>query len=69
MKKFYLEVITGAGAYGVTYGIAKYQIEADRFEYSNSGNYVFYSKDAGQEIVVAAFPIQRTIIAKIEMKN
>lgn len=59
MKKYYLEVI-GAGVY-------KYEVFATKFKTqtsssSSSGYYAFY--DDG--ILVACYPIERTIIVKID---
>jgi hypothetical protein len=61
MKRYHLEVITG-GDFGVDY-----EVEADAYDYSGSGCYVFYIRnDKGHLKTVASYPINRTIITKIE---
>lgn len=61
MKRYYLDVIVG-GRQATT----KYYINADGFDYSN-GCYIF-KKDNGtySPIIVASFPINRTIIKEIQ---
>lgn len=61
MKRYHLEVITG-NSFGVDY-----EVEADTYDYSGSGCYVFYIRDDKRNLeVVASYPINRTIITKIE---
>ena len=61
MKRYHLEVITGSD-FGVDY-----EVEADTYDYSGSGCYVFYIRDDKRNLeVVASYPINRTIITKIE---
>jgi len=61
MKRYHLEVITG-GDFGVDY-----EVEADGFDYNN-GCYVFKieQKSTYMKTIVASYPINRTIITKIE---
>lgn len=62
MKKYYLKVFTNAQTTPWTY-----EVLADAFEWSNSGCYIFYTKDTkGNHMVSATYPIHRTIIEKIE---
>jgi hypothetical protein len=62
MKRYYLDVITGSD-FGVDY-----EVEADTYFYSESGCYTFYIMDGhyNPTIVVASYPISRTIIKRIE---
>jgi len=61
MKRYHLEVITGN-----TFAV-DYEVEADTYDYSGSGCYVFYIRDDKRNLeVVASYPINRTIITKIE---
>lgn len=67
MKTYHIEVISG----GV---IIPYTIEARSFDYSGSGTYYFYNykltKDYYREReILAHFPIDKTIIKKIEIKK
>ena len=64
MKKYYLEVIMN-----VSQKLKEYEVIADYFEWSNSGCYVFYTKDKGKSTIVSSYPISRTIINKIEDVN
>jgi hypothetical protein len=61
MKRYHLEVITGSD-FGVDY-----EVEADGFDYDN-GCYVFKieQKRTYMKTIVASFPINRTIIKRIE---
>lgn len=65
MKRYYLDVITGT-IQGGSGGIVEYEIDADGFDYNN-GCYIF-KKDNGtySPIIVASYPINRTIIKRIE---
>jgi hypothetical protein len=65
MKRFSIEVVSG----GV---VLPYTIEARGFEYSDCGTYYFYIYKIGkdgykQREVLAHFPINKTIIKKIEV--
>ena len=61
MKRYHLEVITGSD-FGVDY-----EVEADTYDYSGSGCYTFYIRPNINSLeVVAAYPINRTIIKRIE---
>jgi hypothetical protein len=62
MKRYYLDVITG-NDFGIDY-----EVEADTYSYSESGCYTFYIMDGRKNptIVVASYPISRTIIKRIE---
>ena len=61
MKRYYLEVITG-GDFGVDY-----EVEADASADTESGCYVFYIRDdKGHLETIASYPINRTIIKRIE---
>ena len=64
MKKYYLEVIMN-----VSQKLKEYEVIADYFEWSNSGCYVFYTKDKGKNTIVSTYPVSRTIINKIEDVN
>jgi hypothetical protein len=61
MKRYHLEVIMG-GDFGVDY-----EVEADVFDYNN-GCYVFKieQKSTYMKTIVASYPINRTIIKRIE---
>jgi hypothetical protein len=61
MKRYHLEVITGSD-FGVDY-----EVEADTYDYSGSGCYTFYVRPNINSLeVVASYPINRTIIKRIE---
>lgn len=65
MKRYHIEVISG----GV---IIPYTIEARSFDYSGSGTYYFYNYKFTKEYwkereILAHFPIDKTIIKKIEL--
>jgi hypothetical protein len=61
MKRYHLEVITGSD-FGVDY-----EVEAETYECSASGCYIFYIRDDKRNLKsVAAYPINRTIIKRIE---
>jgi hypothetical protein len=60
MNRYHLQVITGYGNVGNA-GLTSFTVEADYF-ISNSACYNFHSKD----VLVASYPINRTIIQKIE---
>jgi hypothetical protein len=61
MKRYHLEVITGSD-FGVDY-----EVEAETYECNASGCYIFYIRDDKRHLKsVAAYPINRTIITKIE---
>jgi hypothetical protein len=61
MKRYHLEVITGSD-FGVDY-----EVEADTYDYSGSGCYTFYIRPKINSLeVVASYPINRTIIKRIE---
>ena len=62
MKKYYLEVVEGGFIRG-------YEVIADYFDWSNSGCYIFYTKDKGKSTIVSTYPISRTIIKQIEDVN
>jgi hypothetical protein len=61
MKRYHIEVITGGGF------CVHYEVEADGFDYNN-GCYVFKieQKRTYMKTIVASFPINRTIIKRIE---
>jgi hypothetical protein len=61
MNKYYLDVITGGDSKG---GIVNYIVEADGFIVDSS--YIFYTGERRSPILVARFPIERTIIGNIE---
>jgi hypothetical protein len=67
MKRYYLDVITGTNQ-GGSNGIKHYEVEADTYSYSQSGCYTFHTMDGhyNPTIVVASYPINRTIIKRIE---
>jgi hypothetical protein len=61
MKRYHLEVITG-NSFGVDY-----EVEAETYECNTSGCYIFYIRDDKRNLKsVASYPINRTIITKIE---
>lgn len=61
MKRYYLEVITGSD-FGVDY-----EVEAETYECIMSGCYTFYIRDDERHLKsVASYPINRTIIKRIE---
>ena len=64
MKKYTLEVIMN-----VSQKLKEYEVIADYFEWSESGCYVFYTKDKGKNTIVSSYPVSRTIINKIEDVN
>ena len=64
MKKYTLEVIMN-----VSQKLKEYEVIADYFEWSESGCYVFYTKDNDKRTIVSTYPISRTIINKIEDVN
>jgi hypothetical protein len=61
MKRYHLDVITGSDF------CVDYEVEADGFDYNN-GCYVFKieQKHTHMKTIVASYPINRTIITKIE---
>jgi hypothetical protein len=61
MKRYHLEVITGSEIW------VDYEVEADTYDYSGSGCYTFYIRPNINSLeVVASYPINRTIIKRIE---
>ena len=61
MKRYHLEVITG-NSFGVDY-----EVGAETYECNTSGCYIFYIRDDKRNLKsVASYPINRTIITKIE---
>ena len=64
MKKYTLEVIMN-----VSQKLKEYEVIADYFDWSNSGCYVFYTKDNDKRTIVSSYPISRTIIKQIEDVN
>jgi hypothetical protein len=65
MKRYSIEVVSG----GV---VLPYTIEARGFEYSDCGTYYFYTYKIGshsckEREILAHFPIDKTIIKKIEV--
>ena len=64
MKKYTLEVIMN-----VSQKLKTYEVIADYFDWSESGCYVFYTKDNDKRTIVSTYPISRTIINKIEDVN
>jgi hypothetical protein len=64
MKRYYLDVITGVGGNGINH----YEVKADTYDFSTSGCYTFYTMDGKNNptIVVASYPINRTIIKRIK---
>jgi len=61
MKRYYLEVITG-NDFGVDY-----EVEAETYECIMGGCYTFYIRDDKRHLKsVASYPINRTIIKRIE---
>jgi len=65
MNRYHLEIIIG-GQYAGQYGMTYQTIEADGFEYGTSGAYRFWSRINNKIENVAMYPIDRTIIRKIE---
>jgi ferric iron reductase protein FhuF len=61
MKKYTLEVIMN-----VSQKLKEYEVIADYFEWSNSGCYIFYTKDKGKSTIISSYPVSRTIIKQIE---
>ena len=55
MKRYHIKIIGGASEWIEI-------VEAKRFEYSSSGNYVFFIEND----IVACYPIHRTIIYRID---
>ena len=65
MKKYTIKLFTNAQTTPWTY-----EVIADAFEWSNSGCYIFYTKDEkGNHKVTATYPINRTIIKEIKDAN
>jgi len=67
MKKYYLDVVSGGK-------VLPYIIKARSFDYGGSGTYYFYNfKLDGhmcrQREIIAHFPIDKTIITKIEVNE
>lgn len=62
MNRYHLRIITGYGNV-CDAGLESFTVDANNFNYGSSGCYVFY-RDNGS--IVASFPIDRTIILKIE---
>jgi hypothetical protein len=61
MKRYHLEVITGDDF------CVDYTVDAETFEIIASGCYIFYIRDDKQNLkTVASYPINRTIIKRIE---
>ena len=71
MNKYWLSVITGYNSPNFC-GMSPFTVEADGFNYNSAGMYQFYAinRNRGSETIrteiVAAYPINRTIIKKIE---
>jgi hypothetical protein len=66
MKRYYLDVITGTNQ-GGSNGVYHYEVDADKYNYSGSGCYTFYIRPNINSLeVVASYPINRTIIKRIE---
>jgi hypothetical protein len=71
MNKYWLSVITGYNSPNFC-GMSPFTVEADGFDYSSSGAYRFYIIAEKGEFginrteTVAMYPIDRTIIKKIE---
>jgi hypothetical protein len=65
MNRYYLLVLTG----GKSSGIEPYIVEADGFEYGTSGAYRFWSRIDNKVENIAMYPIDRTVIRKIEKIN
>ena len=64
MKKYTLEVIMN-----VSQKLKEYEVIADYFDWSNSGCYIFYTKDKAKSTIVSSYPVSRTIIKQIEDVN
>ena len=64
MKKYTLEVIMN-----VSQKLKEYEVIADYFDWSNSGCYIFYTKDKGKSTIVSSYPVSRTIIKQIKDVN
>ena len=64
MKKYTLEVIMN-----VSQKLKEYEVIADFYEWSNSGCYIFYTKDKGKSTIVSSYPVSRTIIKQIKDVN
>lgn len=64
MKKYHLEVIMN-----VSQKLKGYEVIAEYFDWSESGCYIFYTRDKGKSTIVGTYPISRTIIQKIEDVN
>ena len=64
MKTYTLELYSGNRT-------IEYTIIADFYESSMCGHYTFFTqnKESRKNIVVASFPICRTVIAKIDNQN
>jgi len=67
MRKYYLDVVSGGK-------VLPYTIEARSFDYSGSGTYYFYNykmdgHGCRERIILAHFPIDKTIITKIEINE
>lgn len=65
MKRYHLDVVSGGK-------VLPYVIEARSFDYSGSGTYYFYNfkidgHKCRQREIIAHFPIDKTIIKKIEI--
>jgi len=65
MNKYHLVVITGYGNVGDE-GTASFTVKADDFEHSPHGYYRFFNYIERPHITVAMYPINRTIIHRIE---
>jgi hypothetical protein len=65
MNKYWLSVVTGYNSPNFC-GMSPFTVEADGVEYGTSGVYRFWSKIDGKIENVAMYPIDRTIIKKIE---
>jgi hypothetical protein len=71
MNRYHLEIIIG-GQYAGQYGMTYQTIEADGFEYGTSGAYRFWNRVGESDMginkteITAMYPIDRTIIRKIE---
>ena len=60
MKKYHILVITGVQAYN------SHVVQADSVSWSDAGLYEFVIFDNGIRKAVAYYPVNRTIIEKIE---
>ena len=63
MNRYHLDLIVG-GSLGLINNLVT--VEADGFEYGTSGAYRFWSRINNKIENVAMYPIDRTIIRKIE---